>query len=229
MHQTASAPKLRMEVGRHTPSQPRLILMSPLQTAPGLSPSRDVELLSRIAAGDERALGELYDSTSALAFSLAMALLRDPADAEEAVGDAFAQIWRTAREFNENRGSLQAWVTTVVRSRALDRLRARRRTERVVLGASDIAQDLHQSAEDSAPTPDVATESAELGKQVAAAIAALTPAQQEALRLAYFEGLSQSEIAEHLREPLGTVKTRMRAALIKLREMLAPMRERGEL
>lgn len=229
MHQTASAPKLRMDVSRHTPSQPRLILMSPLQTALGRAPSKDVELLARIAAGDERALGELYDSTSALAFSLAMALLRDAADAEEAVGDAFAQIWRNARDFNESRGSLQAWVTTVVRSRALDRLRARRRTERVVLGASEIAPDLHQTTEDSAPTPDVATESAEQGKQVAAAIAALTPAQQEALRLAYFEGLSQSEIAERLREPLGTVKTRMRTALIKLRDMLAPMRERGEL
>ncbi len=203
--------------------------MSSSQSVTSRAPSRDVELLARIAAGDERALGELYDSTGALAFSLAMALLRDAADAEEAVGDAFAQIWRTAREFNEGRGSLQAWVTTVVRSRALDRLRARRRSEKVVLGSSEMHHDLHQAAEDLAPTPDVVTESAEQGQRVEAAIAALTSAQQEALRLAYFEGLSHSEIAERLQEPLGTVKTRMRTALIKLREMLTPMRERGEL
>lgn len=200
-----------------------------MQSAPAPAARGDVELISRIAAGDERALGELYDRLGTLAFSLAMALLRDAGDAEEAVGDAFAQIWRTARDFNESRGSLNAWVTTVVRSRALDRLRARRRHENVLVAATEVDVELEQAAEDVAPTPDVAAETAEQGLQVEAAIAALTPAQQEALRLAYFEGLSHSEIAERLREPLGTVKTRMRTALIKLRTMLAPMRERGEL
>lgn len=202
--------------------------MSPLPHTAARPSRSDVELISRIASGDEQALGELYDRLGAFAFSLAMALLKDASDAEEAVGDAFAQIWRSASEFNEGRGSLQAWVTTVVRSRALDRLRARRRLEKVVTASPETSRE-HQFAEDTSPTPDVEAETAEQGLQVEAAIAALTPAQQEALRLAYFEGLSQTEIAERLREPLGTVKTRMRTALIKLRSMLAPLRERGAL
>lgn len=158
-----------------------------------------------------------------------MALLQDASDAEEAVGDAFAQVWRSAAAYSESRGSLQSWVVTLVRSRALDRLRAKRRVSRFITSERDAATPLEQLAEDPADTPDVAAESDEQRQQIFAALGALSPEQQEALRLAYFEGLSQSEIAERLNQPLGTVKTRMRAALTKLRTMLAPMRERGAL
>lgn len=203
--------------------------MVPSQPQVSPSSSGDRDLAMRMAAGDERALSVLYDRVGTLAYSVAMAMLHDAAEAEEAVGDAFAQVWRQAGRFDAARGSLQGWVTTVVRSRALDRLRARRRSERVVVDESAIPEGLGGAAADVAATPDVAAESDEQRRQVETALAALSPAQQESLRLAYFEGLSQSEIAERLDEPLGTVKTRMRAALIKLRTMLAPMRERGEL
>ncbi len=182
----------------------------------------------RIASGDERAFGELYRSCYVRAFSLAMRLLRDPADAEEVVSDAFAQIWRSADAFRPHQGSVHAWVTTVVRSRALDCLRARRRGERIVLRRSVMTQDLLHTTADSAPTPDLASDSSDQRERVEAAVAALTQAQQETLRLAYFEGLSHRQIAARLREPLGTVKSRVRAALLRLRVTLEPMRARNQ-
>lgn len=185
--------------------------------------------MARVARGEERALGELYDRFGTLSYSLAIAMLREGADAEEVVGDAFAQIWRSAADYNASRGSLQSWVATVTRTRALDRLRARRRSDRLATDDVETTPEVTQGVAALAAAPDEAAESDEQRQQVEAAIAALTPAQQEALRLAYFEGLSQSEIAERLQEPLGTVKTRMRAGLQKLRAMLAPLRERGEL
>lgn len=203
--------------------------LTPLSSShfPAGGSDADGALLRRIADGDERALAELYDRYAGISYSLAFAMLRDAADAEEVVGDAFAQIWRTVRSFEASRGSLQAWVTTLVRSRALDRLCARRRRERLVISEASLPEGDAPDAPSSAAVPDADAESAEQQRQVLAALAALTPAQQEALRLAYFEGLSQTEIAERLQEPLGTVKSRMRSALLRLRTMLAPMRERG--
>lgn len=196
---------------------------------PGQSDGSDARLLERLAARDERALAEVYDRLAPLAYSLAVAILHDRDEAEEAVADAFQQVWRTAASFDVSRGSVQGWVVTVVRSRALDRLRARKRRHQVVVPDADAETAVEAAKADPRDAPDAEAESDEVRDQVSAALAALPAAQRDALRLAYFEGLSQSEIAERLAEPLGTIKTRMRAALAALRQRLAPLRERGEL
>lgn len=191
----------------------------------------DQSLARRIAAGDERALATLFDRHGAMAYALASAILAERADAEEAVGDAFAQVWRTATEFDASRGSLGAWVATIVRSRALDLRRARTRAIAVVRGFADDDDERAEESrmEDPDASPVEAMESGDLRARIGTALQALPAAQREALELAYFAGLSQAEIAERLAQPLGTVKTRIRAAMATLRLVLAPMRERGVL
>jgi RNA polymerase sigma-70 factor (ECF subfamily) len=191
----------------------------------------DQPLMRSIAAGDERALATLFDRHGGMAYALALAILGERADAEEAVGDAFAQIWRTAGEFDASRGSLASWVATIVRSRALDLRRARARSGALVrgFGDDDGARTEEARLEDPGAPPDDEAESGELRARIGAALRTLPAPQREALELAYFGGLSQSEIAERLRQPLGTVKTRIRAAMAALRLVLAPMRERGAL
>jgi RNA polymerase sigma-70 factor (ECF subfamily) len=184
----------------------------------------DAELLSRLALGEERALGELYDRHSATAYSLARAIVRDAADAEEVVAEAFAQMWRTAASFDSARGSVGAWVTTIVRTRALDLIRAQRRRARVLDDAVLTADDESiAGAPSTADTPDRHVERAEARELVRRSLADLPVPQRRVLELAYFGGMSQSEIAEFLKEPLGTVKTRMRAGLEKLRSALRPI------
>lgn len=183
-------------------------------------------MLSRLVAGDERALGELYDLYGGLAFSLACSLVSEPADAEDVVADAFGQIWRTAATFDAERGNVLAWLTTIVRSRALDLLRSQRRRAR----ALEVA--VAHSPEDAAPGMSSSSSPADRGAEMSEArvlvrrsLDDLPEPQRVVLELAYFGGLSQSEIADHLREPLGTVKTRMRAGLDKLRQALKPLTE----
>lgn len=184
----------------------------------------DAELIARLALGEERALAELYDRHSTVAFSLARAIVRDVADAEEVVADCFAQMWRTAATFDLRRGSLVAWVTTIVRTRALDLIRAQRRRARVLDDAVVMGEDERVAATPSAgDTPDRDLERAETRELVRRSLADLPDAQRRVLELAYFGGMSQSEIAEFLSEPLGTVKTRMRAGLEKLRIALRPI------
>ncbi len=185
-------------------------------------PVLDSGLMARMVAGDEAALAALYDALGGHAFSLARALLGDPAEAEEAVADAFLQVWTTADTFDTSRASVIAWVTMIVRSRALDRLRSRKRREGTV--AKSASFDLEGLA---APTgnpgegPERLAEQSELRARVAAELARLPDTQRRVLELAFFGGLSHSEIAAELGEPLGTVKTRIRAGMEKLRVALA--------
>ncbi len=181
----------------------------------------DRALLSRMAGGDEGALGELYDRLGTMAFSLASAILRDAADAEEAVADAFLQIWSSAADFDPARSSVAGWVSVITRTRALDRLRARRRRAATVERAA--ARDPGGTALPVAEPPDPArdTEAGELRARVLAALDGLAEPQRRVIELAYFGGMSHSEIATELNEPLGTVKTRIRAAMDKLRAALA--------
>jgi RNA polymerase sigma-70 factor (ECF subfamily) len=184
----------------------------------------DAELVARLATGEERALGELYDRHSAVAYGLARAIVRDAADAEEVVADCFAQMWRTAATFDRSRGSVAAWVTTIVRTRALDLLRAQKRRARVLDDAVTMGDD-EGIAGTPAPgdTPDRDVERSEARELVRRSLAELPAPQRRVLELAYFGGMSQSEIADFLSEPLGTVKTRMRAGLEKLRGALRPL------
>jgi RNA polymerase sigma-70 factor (ECF subfamily) len=163
----------------------------------------------------------LYDRFGQVLYAVAYRILGEPADAEEVVMEAFAQAWREAPRFDTGRGSVAAWLTMMARSRALDLIRAHSRRARIT--------DTAARSEGTAPamsrgfqTPGKSVEDEERRRAVATALAALAPPQREAIELAYFEGLSQSEIAERLREPLGTIKTRMRLGMQKLRDALRP-------
>jgi RNA polymerase sigma-70 factor (ECF subfamily) len=182
-------------------------------------------MIRRMAAGDESALGELYDQWLTLVHSIAVQMLRDAREAEEVVEEAFWQAWRQAGRYDASRGAVSTWLTTIVRSRALDRLRARRRAREEPwsqLEGNDVDQ---LPSESGSGDPLAAAELAERRTLVRAALVALPAEQRQVMELAYFGGLSQSEIAERLALPLGTVKTRARLALEKLRDRLAVLHD----
>ncbi|HKA59355.1 MAG TPA: sigma-70 family RNA polymerase sigma factor, partial [Gemmatimonadales bacterium] len=174
----------------------------------------DQVLVQRMARGDERALGELYDRHAAVLYGLAYTIVGERADAEEVVADSFGQAWRGAVQFDPGRGSVSAWLVTIGRTRALDLVRARGRRSRALERAASFVDDTGPEATDRP------AERAEARGVVTRALASLPEAQRRAIELAYFGGLSQSEIAAQLGEPLGTIKTRIRDGMAKLREML---------
>lgn len=187
----------------------------------------DDALLQRIAAGDEQALGALYDRWSPLVFSLCVHILGDDDEAEEAVEETFWQAWRQAARYDTTRGAVSTWLTTIARSRALDRLRARRRRQEDAM--SDLSETKRAAVEETARRGDDPASGAEVSERralVRQALLALPPEQREVLELAYFRGLSQTEIAERTGQPLGTIKTRVRLAMEKLRDRLGILRER---
>jgi RNA polymerase sigma-70 factor (ECF subfamily) len=176
----------------------------------------DRAALARMARGDESGLAELYDRHSRLVFSLALRILQNRADAEDVVQEVFAQVWTQARRYEGERGSVAAWMLMMARSRAIDRLRSRRARPESG-GQTPAAQDVA----DAAPTQDLQLLSNEEVAKLREALDGLPAVQRTALELAYYEGLTHAEIAQRLSEPLGTVKTRIRQAVIKLRESLA--------
>ena len=176
--------------------------------------NNDVELLQAIAAQDEAALAQLYDRYRAILFGLLMRILNNREEAEDVLQELFLQVWRRAADFDENRGRPFTWLVTMARSRGIDRLRALASRERVAVeGARDEAEAVSDAASD-------AFRSEQRGL-VNSALAQLPDEQKRPLMLAYFDGLTQSEIAARLGAPLGTVKTRMRTGMMKLRELLA--------
>jgi RNA polymerase sigma-70 factor, ECF subfamily len=173
----------------------------------------DGDLIRAVARGDESALAACYDRYRVILFSLALRILHDRQEAEDVLQDVFMQVWRKAGDFDESRGRAFTWLVTIARSRALDRLRgagsrARLQTEAAELPGSDEVD------------PVTEAQRSEEGELVRQALAQLSLDQQKALYLAYFEGLTQTEIADRLQAPLGTVKTRMRSGLLKLRDLL---------
>jgi RNA polymerase sigma-70 factor, ECF subfamily len=190
-------------------------------------PSDDFALVAAMKNGDQSAMTVLYDRYSAAIMGLALRITRERADAEDVVVDTFAQVWRDASRFEAGRGSVGSWVATIARSRSLDLIRSRGRRNRlddVVQIGADAAPPAMGSA---APSPIADVLADERCRRVQDAMAGLPDVQRKALELAYFGGLSQSEIAEQLDEPLGTVKTRMRLGLRRLRESLASMNPEG--
>lgn len=170
--------------------------------------------MTRLAAGDVSVVGSLYDRHARAVFSLAVRVLGNRADAEEIVQDVFAQVWSQAARFDAARGSVAAWVLMMTRSRAIDRLRARR------AGGAALAPDPLREPVDPIPTQEESVITGEDVDRMRGAMQDLSASQRTAIELAYYEGLSQSEIAERLQEPLGTVKTRIRSGLLKLRAAL---------
>jgi len=177
----------------------------------------DRRLVGRMAGGDHLALGELYDRHARLLYSLALRIVGERADAEDVLQDAFSQVWRQAARFEAARGTVVGWLVTVTRSRALDRLRHRRVRPEAGSDVDRAARDLA----DPAVAIDLQLVTAEQAARVRQALAELPPEQRLPLELAYYDGLSQSEIAAKLSVPLGTIKTRMRQTLRKLRDSLA--------
>jgi RNA polymerase sigma-70 factor (ECF subfamily) len=179
-----------------------------------ISMTPDHALVQRMAAGDERALGELYDRHGRAAYALACAIVGERADADEVVVDAFGQAWRAAAQFEPTRGSVGSWLATIARTRALDLVRARGRRSRALERAAQL------TVESGGEPADRTVERTEARGLVTRALADLPEPQRRAIELAYFGGLSQSEIAAQLSEPLGTVKTRIRDGMAKLRTLL---------
>jgi RNA polymerase sigma-70 factor (ECF subfamily) len=179
--------------------------------------AEDRDALRRLADGDAGAAAALYDRHARAIYSLILRILGDEAEAEDVVQDVFAQVWRQAARYDESRGVVAAWLLMIARTRALDRLRARRARPEGKLVADERSPD-----ELPATAPDVADVlvDAERARRVREALRALPLLQRVAIELAYYEGLSQSEIAARLEQPLGTVKTRIRLGLMKMREAL---------
>ena len=174
----------------------------------------DVELLKAIAARDEAALAQLYDRYRTILFGLLMRILNNREEAEDVLQETFLQVWRKAADFDESRGRPFTWLVTLARSRAIDRLRTLASRERVAeAGAREVSEEISDAATD-------ALRSEQRGL-VSDALAKLPYEQKRPIMLAYFDGLTQSEIAMRLGAPLGTVKTRMRTGMIRLRELLA--------
>ena len=174
----------------------------------------DVHLLHAIARRDEAALGSLYDRYRLILFGLLVRILSSREEAEDILQEVFIQVWKKAGDFDELRGKPFTWLVTLARSRAIDRLRLLSARDRVAVAA---ARDAPEEASDAA----LDAFRSEQRQIVAEALAELPEEQRRALMLAYFEGLTQSEIAARLGSPLGTVKTRMRSGMIKLRGLLS--------
>jgi RNA polymerase sigma-70 factor (ECF subfamily) len=173
------------------------------------------ELIGRVAAGDQEALGRLYDMTNRRVFGLVLRILGDPTAAEEVVLDVYLQVHRQADRYDPARGAAFAWLFTIARSRAIDAMRR----SRLALRRTAPLESLREREGDEA-APDEAAALAETRGAVLAALATLPPEQRAVVELAYYGGLSHSEIAEALAVPLGTVKTRTRLALTRLRAAL---------
>src|SRR4051812_15403359 len=162
-------------------------------TAPRAPGAEDGELVARAARGDERAVGELYDRYGRVLYTVAYRIVGQGADAEEVVLEAFAQAWRDAPRFEAGRGSVAGWLTMIARSRALDLVRARSRRDRITASAASDRPEASPGMSDFRPDPARALDHDERRRQVRQALDLLPPPQREAIELAYFEGLSQSE------------------------------------
>ena len=183
----------------------------------------DVALIRRMCETDETALGALYDRWARALYSLVLHLLKDPNEAEDVVEETFWQAWRKASSYEPSKGAVSTWLLTIGRRKALDRIRAKKRQKEDPIEREKFAE-LASSAND--PSQDA--EGRELRENVRSALRELPDEQREVLELGYFKGMSQSEIAEATGQPLGTVKTRMRLAMQKLREPLSMHRGLSE-
>jgi RNA polymerase sigma-70 factor, ECF subfamily len=174
----------------------------------------DSALVEHMKAGDERALAALYDRYSGMLFAMLLRILRDRQAAEEVLQDLFLQLWRNASSFDASRGSLPAWLMVIGRNRAISRLRRR--------SSQEEPEDVEAWPANAVASPvDIEGEMQRtlLTQKLRTAMAALPREQREAVELAYFEGMTQTEIAERTGSPLGTVKSRVRAALQSLKEL----------
>ncbi|MBF2087164.1 sigma-70 family RNA polymerase sigma factor [Thermoleptolyngbya sp. C42_A2020_037] len=184
---------------------------------PQPSTSEEAHLLARIAQQDESALSTLYDRYARVLYSLAFRILGSVEEAEEIVLDVFSQVWKLAGRYDPQRGRVDAWLFMLTRSRSLDRLRSLQRVSKVVESSTDAIK-INPQSQISDPTEDVLI--SERRERVLAAMQRLPVEQREVIELAYYQGLTHVEIAAKTEKSLGTVKTRIRLGLNKLRQLL---------
>jgi RNA polymerase sigma-70 factor (ECF subfamily) len=189
---------------------------SPPEPSPTDAETRQAELIRGAAGGDQQALAALYDATSRAVYGLLLRILSDPSAAEEVLLDVYAQVWRQAGSYSAARGKPMAWLTTIARSRAIDRLRRGRQEQRLT---APLDEAVRASA---AAGVEEGVLAGEVSSVVRAALDELSPEQREVIELAYYGGMSHSEIAAARGLPLGTVKTRTRLGMMRLREALRP-------
>lgn len=176
----------------------------------------EIELIERIANGDQAAFAALYDRLSPILYSMALRMMNDASEAEDVLQDGFVYIWQRANTFDGSRGSPISWAITIVRHKAIDRLRVRLRGERLRERASDSPELASDKDDQSALEPFLRERRA----QVKSALTQLPGEQREALQLAFFSGLTHQQIAAKIATPLGTVKARIRRGLLQLRQLL---------
>jgi RNA polymerase sigma-70 factor (ECF subfamily) len=181
--------------------------------------SVNAALIRRMAGGDRDALAELYDRLSKPLYATARHILNDAAEAQDVVHDVFLALWENAGAFDSGRGAAFSWAVTLTRNRAIDRLRTRANRARLL--GNSAPDDLGYGLDAFPIAGDSRAELGERAEAVRKAMSGLPEEQQRALELAFFSGLTQKEIADRLKEPIGTVKARIRRGLIKLRDALA--------
>ena len=179
------------------------------------------DLVRHMAQGDRDALGSLYDATHGPVHALVGRIVKDDATAEEVTGDVYLQAWQQADRFDTDRGTVLTWLLAIARTRAIDRMR-------VGVAARDAREPIERAAHVPClrPGPEDVCAVDQRRRHVRAALADLPREQREAIELAYYDGFSHSEIADRLEQPLGTVKTRIRLAMTKLRDTLSSVEER---
>ncbi len=185
----------------------------------------DPALLARVGNGDHQAFSQLYDLSSTLLFTLAIRVLQNREEAVDLLQDVYLEVWRKVTRYDVGRGTPLAWLVTLTKSRAIDRLRAG-----ASRGSRTTSIEPETAAQVADPGPSPFELQADQGLRIAvvAAITSLPMAQQQAIELAYYEGLSHTEIAARLNQPLGTIKTRIKLGMSKLRDSLQQWRSYGE-
>jgi RNA polymerase sigma-70 factor, ECF subfamily len=192
-----------------------LIHSSKMISAAASKDEIDPALMRRVAAGDFQAFEQVYDAFSGILYTLALRMLERPEDTEELLQEVFAKIWRDAGDYDPRRGAPLAWAITITRHKAIDRIRATTRRLRLYEAAAEQAMDNPSSSE-----PAREAELSENAKAVRDSLGSLPPEVRESIELAFFGGLSHSQIAEKLSVPITTVKSRIRRAMMQLRQSL---------
>ncbi len=181
-------------------------------------------LMARIVAGDEAAIKSLYEASRTRVFNSAKRILRSASDAEEIVQETFVDVWKRAAQFDQSRGNAIGWIMSIARSRAIDRLRQKKSSERTVASATS-NKEIRTSPGVRSWEPLLRALNQESSALLQEAMHMLHDAHRQSIELAYFIGFTQEEIATHTEQPIGTVKTRVRAAMSRLSEILDPKRQ----
>lgn len=178
----------------------------------------EVELMKRIKAKDDKALGELYDLYNRLLFGMIISIVKKREEAEDVLQEVFVKIWEKAYTFNEERGNVYSWIVTLTRNKAIDRIRSK--GYKTSQKASQDVDAPEFTLEGDKFDPLETTIFSDRAELVRKALGEIPESQSEVLKIAYYRGMTQSEISDHLEIPLGTVKTRMRQGMIKLKDIL---------